>query len=110
MKLLREHIIFKVLVIVLIASLITPYCVKFAHVFTHHTHEVCLGEKNTHLHKLDLDCEFYKFKLAKNFTCDLFNIELLLENKESHQIVSHYHFLSKYQSLHFSLRGPPSLV
>ena len=110
MKLLREHIFFKALILVLIVSLITPYFVKFAHVFTHQTHEVCLGEKTTHFHELDIDCEFYKFKSTNSFAYDLSNIELFLEKKESQQIASLYHFLSKYQHLHFSLRGPPSLV
>ena len=110
MKLLREHIIFRALIFVLIAALSTPYFVKFAHIFTHHKHEICLGEKTTHLHKLDSDCEFYKFKLTTNFSCDLSNYELFLEKKESQQIVSLYYLLSKHQSLHFSLRGPPSLV
>ncbi len=110
MKLLREHIIFKALILVLVVSLVTPYFVKFTHIFTHHTHEVCLGEKATHLHKLDFDCEFYKFKLNKTLTYDLSNFEFFIEKKESQQIVSHYHFLSKYQSLHFSLRGPPQKI
>lgn len=110
MKFLREHIISRILLLVLITALITPYAVKFTHIFEHHTHDVCLGEESTHLHELDLDCEFYKFKLTQKFTCNLSNVEFFLEKKEPKQITSLYHFFSNNKSSQFSLRGPPELV
>ncbi len=110
MKLLREHSVSKITIYVLIAVLVLPYAVKFAHIFEQHTHKVCLGEKATHLHEIDLDCEFYKFKLTTNFTYGLLHVEFFVPKKESRQISSQYHFLSKYQRLHYSLRGPPSLI
>lgn len=107
---IKKHIVFKILTFVLVASLLTPSVVKFTHIFAHHKHEVCLGEKTTHLHKFDRDCEFHKFKLNNNFTPSFFYVDIFNQQKEHLKIVSLYYFLSQYQRLQFSLRGPPSLI
>ena len=107
---IKEHIIFKIFTLFIIAALLVPSAVKFTHVFAHHKHEVCEGGNLTHIHKVDLDCEFQKFQLNNNFTFDNSYSELFSLQKKSLEIVSQYRFLSKYQRLHFSLRGPPSLI
>ena len=104
---IKQHIIFKIITLLLVVSLLIPTVVKFTHIFSHHEHEVCLGEKTTHLHELDLDCSFYKFKLNNNVTFSFFNVDLISPQEEQFEILSLYSFLSKYQRLHFSLRGPP---
>lgn len=106
----KEHIIFRFLTIALVAALLVPTVIKFTHIFTHHNHEVCLGGESTHLHTLDLDCEFYKFKLNNNGTFSFFNVEIYQQQENQLEFVSQYNFLSKYQRLHFSLRGPPALI
>ncbi|MFD2823626.1 hypothetical protein ACFS5M_08090 [Lacinutrix iliipiscaria] len=106
----KSHINFKILSVVLVISLITPTLVKFAHVFENHKHEVCISKQQAHLHTLDLDCEFYKFKVNNAFTfkAQTFNL-LSIEN--NHKVFSsQYEFISDYQRLSFSLRGPPQLV
>lgn len=110
MKINRTHIIFKVLTLGLVLTLLFPIAFKFAHVFEHHKHEICTGESSTHIHKVDLDCEFQKFQLNTNFNISHAVFELFQIKKETSKILSQYSFLSKYQRLHFSLRGPPSLV
>ncbi len=107
---IKEHIVFKALTLSLVLTLLVPSALKFIHIFEHHEHDVCLGEKTTHLHKIDLECEFHKFQLNKNFTFNFSYLELFSEKTESLQISSQYVFLSKYQRLHFSLRGPPALI
>jgi len=107
---LKEHIIFKILSFTLAWAILIPTAVKFTHVFNHYKHEVCLGEKTTHLHKLELDCKFYDFKLTKNYLLAHFSFNVFETKKLPLKIVSPYIFLSSYQKLHFSLRGPPSLV
>lgn len=110
MQYLKEHIIFKTLAIVLVISLITPTLVKFAHVFEDHKHEVCISKQQAHLHTLDIDCEFYKFKVNKSFTFNVvnYNLQSVVNN---HKISSsQYQFISEYQRLSFALRGPPQLV
>ncbi|WP_008634402.1 hypothetical protein [Bizionia argentinensis] len=92
---------------ILIVAILLPAAVKVAHLFEDHVHEVCLNKSTTHFHTLDIDCEFYKFKLANHFfqIPENFQVLELVENHDD--IVSQYFFLSTFQRLHFSLRGPP---
>lgn len=104
----RQHIIFKCLTLFMVMVFLLPSAVKFHHIFENHKHEVCLGESDTHIHTLDIDCQFYKFNQNPAFTMGLFFLDVL-EFPEIHPIVStDYSFLSEYQTLHFSLRGPPA--
>ena len=106
----KGHLAFNILTILLVVMLLVPSAVKLAHVFEHHQHEVCQDENSTHIHKVDLDCDFQKFQINTNFNQLQTVFELFQVKKYSKKILSQYYFLSKYQRLHFSLRGPPSLV
>ncbi len=106
----REHIIFKTLVLVLVVSLLSPSAKKFAHLFVHHKHDICKGEKTTHLHELNTDCDFYKYKVQHHYTCHLFNYHIVAPKEQLPEIVSQYQFLSDYQRLQTDLRGPPALI
>lgn len=110
MQNVKRHIAFKILSILLLVSILTPSVVKLAHVFENHKHEVCLNTQTTHFHTLDLECEFYKFKVNNTFTISTFNIKLVAAKKSQKSINSQYSFTSYYQPLAFSLRGPPLLV
>jgi len=111
MQSIREHIIFKTFTILLVVVLLAPTFVKVAHVFENHKHDVCTDNfQQTHLHSLDLDCEFYKFKVNNNFTFNPISFDLF-SNENNHKVTnSQYQFLSEYQRLSFALRGPPQLV
>jgi len=106
----KEHIVFKSVIIILIIALLVPSFVKFAHVFENHKHEVCKNPQNTHFHEVDLDCEFYLFKLNPQspFVPEYFKIDGVLDDFKP--IISQYYFVSDHQRLSFTLRGPPSLV
>lgn len=107
MQKIKQHFIFKGFSILLVFAVLLPAAVKIGHVFENHAHEVCLNKSTTHFHTLDLECEFYKFKLANHFFPIPENIDFL-ETVENHAIsTSQYVFLSPFQQLHFSLRGPP---
>ncbi len=80
---------------------------KFAHVFENHKHEVCIDSSTTHFHTLDLECEFYKFKVNSEFTFNSLHFEEIIPFQLKPLIASKYLFLSSYRKLHFSLRGPP---
>ncbi|WP_406684106.1 hypothetical protein N1F78_15655 [Seonamhaeicola sp. MEBiC1930] len=110
MNKLREHIAFKIATLLLVVILFAPVAIKFAHLFEHHEHTFCIGEKSTHIHKVDLDCEFNEFQLNKNLSFTSIIVDLFSEKIFIPEIESHYVFLSKYQHLHFSLRGPPQLI
>ncbi|GAA4269634.1 hypothetical protein [Hyunsoonleella aestuarii] len=109
MQVLRQHIAFKFLALIIVLALFAPSVDKFVHTFSHHEHKVCNGDETTHFHEVDLDCEFYKFQLNKNFTISKGNTDFLVLQEEYKEIVSQYLFLSDYQRLHFSLRGPPQV-
>lgn len=111
MKNHKQHIAFRITTFLIVACLILPSVVKFSHIFAHHKHEVCLGENQSHLHELDLDCEFYKFNLSNSF---YFNIEEdfnLSMNLPSQLLNTEYNsFLKSHQQLSTYLRGPPYLM
>ncbi|AUS04068.1 hypothetical protein C1A40_00580 [Tamlana carrageenivorans] len=104
----RQHIIFRIFTLYIVAMLTLPALTKCIHIFEHHNHIVCENEDTTHIHQVDLDCDFQKFQIFTNFTP--LNLSFCLKGpKEKHGpiVSSGYDFLSKFQSLHFSLRGPP---
>ena len=98
--------------LVLVLAVLLPYGVKLSHVFDHHQHEVCTEDSNaanTHFHELDLDCEFYKFKLNTNFYA-LNSANDSVEDQNLNKTQSClYIFLRTHQQDTSFLRGPPSL-
>lgn len=110
MNLNKEHIAFRLLTFLLISALLIPSTVKLIHVFEHHEHVVCIGDDSTHIHKVDLDCEFQKFQITTHFFHSFYNYDSSIVNHSSKTKFLTYKFLSDYKSLSFSLRGPPVLV
>ncbi|AJR04014.1 hypothetical protein [Siansivirga zeaxanthinifaciens] len=107
---IREHIVIKILTLVLGALLLLPTATKFAHIFAHHKHDICKGEKTTHLHEINNDCDFYKFKLNNHYYFSIAYYTLFHETAIYKIPVITYKFLNNYRPLSFSLRGPPTLV
>lgn len=106
---IKKHILFKCFSVLLVLFVLMPSAFKLSHAFSHsnHKHEVCLGEKQSHLHTLDVDCEFQKFQLNTAFTF-LDNTVKFFEKEDNHRVIlSQYYYISNFQQLHFSLRGPP---
>ena len=108
MQRFKEHIGFKFASIILVMALFGPTIVKFNHIF-HHKYENC-KEYKTHLHTADLDCSFHKFKPTTQYTLPVFSIDFFTSEQNHENNISKYTFISKYQKLHFSLRGPPQLI
>ena len=108
----KEHIIFKSLTMLLVITLMFPSAIKLSHVFTHHNHkhDICKGEKTTHLHTLDLDCDFYKFQINKPFIFSKTYTHKILSEPNRKVLNLTYKFLINHRPLSFSLRGPPILV
>ena len=97
---------------VLALVVLLPSVVKLSHVFTHHTHHVCDEDNSliTHFHEADFDCNFYKFKLTKQY---YFNSEPLqfVSIESNFKITnSQYEFVSNFQKLQTVLRGPPQMI
>ncbi len=110
MPLKKLHITFKISAFTLAVLLLVPTFVKFNHMFAHHKHDICLGEKSTHLHEINTDCDFYKFNLNTPYCFFSNDIELFVEIYIHKTSSSLYTFLHNHRQLSFSLRGPPALV
>ncbi len=82
----REHIIYKFSIVILVAALLTPSFVKLFHIFENHEHAICVNQQDTHFHKVDLDCEFYKFKLNTRFSPLQHAVELLVIEDDYHLV------------------------
>ncbi|MBU3822595.1 hypothetical protein KO566_11015 [Flavobacteriaceae bacterium XHP0103] len=109
-QLFKEHIIFKIVTICLALTLLVPTYAKFAHLFSNHKHDICLGEKSTHLHELNIDCDFYKFKPTTHYTFNHLDYHFFTPKEQPLEVASQYQFISEYQRLQTALRGPPALI
>ncbi len=103
--------LFRTLAFVLVLAVLLPSAVKINHVFTHHTHDVCKNDQSldTHFHKADIDCDFYKFKLTNNLFLVFNNYEIALTKTAAGQLPSYYISLKNYQHLTSFVRGPPKV-
>ena len=105
-----QHIIRNTTIILLMVAIVFPSVVKFAHVFETHKHEVCDSPSSSHFHEVDIDCEFYKFKLNTtfNFVFNDYNLDINQSNFKT--FYSTYTFLKRYRNFGIALRGPPSIL
>lgn len=106
----KEHIAIKAITLLLACLLLVPASAKFAHIFSHHKHDICYGKKATHLHELNTDCELHKFNLSQSYTFNIVTFELFSPLKKAPLTVFHPQYLISFQSLQPSLRGPPALL
>jgi cell division protein FtsL len=107
---LKAHIGFKISLVILIIALLVPSFVKLAHAFETHKHEICKTPQKSHYHELNLDCDFYKFKLSNAYYSQHYSLELIAKspfNLVSKRYNSAYSNLQLQQT---SLRGPPQLI
>ncbi len=95
--------------ILLIAAILYPSLLKLSHHFNHSEHYVCDETQTTHFHSLDLDCEFYKFKISKVY---YFKNAKFLDLIQQINTTLNYSYNSTYynnqQKTQF-LRGPPHI-
>ena len=106
----KKHIPSKFLVVLLTIILVAPVFVKSYHIFEDHKHEVCKTPNKTHFHEYEIDCEFYNFKLNTQFNLSITSDIIPVLKGKTQSITSQYYFISDYQQLQFSLRGPPLSV
>jgi len=108
MKLFRNKNFILTFCLLLVAFLSLPSIVKMAHAIIEHEHLECKAIGQLHIHEVELDCDFQAFNLSPQFHSTLVEVPRPLIAQISNKIASQYTFLSKYQKLHFALRGPPS--
>ena len=107
---IKEHIGFKISLVILVTALLVPSFVKLAHAFENHKHEVCETPQKSHYHELDLDCEFYKFKLSNAFNFQPEDYSFSIINHIVQVDNLYKSFYNNSQTKHTSLRGPPQLI
>ncbi len=95
--------------ILLIGAINLPSFVKLSHALFEHTEQTCEEQGSLHIHEAELDCDFQKFNLSSQFYPQLQDYTLHPPRIIKKENNNHYFFLSNYQKLHFSLRGPPSI-
>ena len=101
----------KTMAILLVCVFIAPLAFKFIHEVSHeHEIETCENHEKTHLHELENDCDFCKFKLNSD------NLFILSSHQNSilGQLVFStnkklYSYTHNHQNLSYLLRGPPRI-
>lgn len=106
----KLNIVIKSIALVLLIAIMLPTAVKFAHVFENHKHEVCTNPSDSHFHEIEVDCEFYKFNLNTVFALKTNILKFFTPQTHFKISTSQYYFISDFQRLPFSLRGPPVLI
>ncbi|WP_085497904.1 hypothetical protein [Arenibacter troitsensis] len=107
MKIYFRNITFSFIAVLLVGLIALPSVLKLKHaVFEHHTF-VCKEKGKLHIHEVELDCDYHKFNLTHYYTHSQQEFTTFTVKAKSEKITDHYIFLSKYQQLHFSRRGPP---
>ena len=107
---IKEHSASKILVVALTIVLVSPLFVKLNHLIEDHKHEVCKTPNTNHFHEIEIDCEFYDFKLNTELKYSFSSEKFPVFKNVTQSIISQYNFISDYQQLQFSLRGPPKMV
>ncbi|MFS4492009.1 hypothetical protein [Maribacter sp. 2308TA10-17] len=97
-----------ILAILLVSAIFAPNAVKTAHALFEHQELLCIDDSTTHVHEIEFDCDFQKFKLSPQQYPVFVKVQKLTTNFTKEKDKNHYTFLSKYQKLPFALRGPPS--
>ena len=83
-----------------------PTIVQLVHTFEKHEHGICISKDDQHFHQKDSDCALCHLQaethaILNDRSFPVFNA------KEQILLRTRYNFLSNYQQLSFSLRGPP---
>ena len=94
--------------IILLVGLMGPYFVKIAHALYEHEELHCVSKGKLHIHEVEYDCDFEHYHLSSLYYPEFDCPELITPAPITETITNNYYFLSKYQQLHFVLRGPPT--
>jgi len=98
------------LALFLVAAILSPSVLKLSHALYEHQELVCSDDSISHVHQIEFDCEFLKFKLSPQIDIALIEITDISEVYIPKNYYNYYTFLSNFKRLPFALRGPPSLA
>ncbi|MFD0962514.1 hypothetical protein [Pseudofulvibacter geojedonensis] len=109
----KQHIIIKLSAIIIALAFLLPSIANIIHTFEHkheHKYELCDNKDEVHLHELENDCDFCKFKLNQSYHNKNTIIQHVFVVIPTKLIHTSYSFQYNFQNLSFSLRAPPVLV
>lgn len=95
--------------LLLVLAILGPSVLKISHAIFEHEDTHCVESGSLHVHGVELDCDFQKFKLSHQqypVFCQIINF---ISFPPRDIVFSCYTYISNYQELHFTLRGPPLL-
>lgn len=95
------------LALFLAVAILAPTIVKLSHALYEHQEQVCEVIGSVHVHEVEIDCDFQKFQLSPQLYSVFAETIKVYPNFIKENDFNYYSFLSKYQKLHFTLRGPP---
>ncbi len=86
-----------------------PAVVQLVHTFEKHEHGICISKDDQHFHQKDPECVLCHLQ-GETFAIITEEDFPVFNNKEQLLVSTQYNFLSNYQQLSFSLRGPPIFI
>jgi hypothetical protein len=106
-NLFKERCISSVLAFLVIACLGLPSLTAWTHAFSDHQDQKCTDSTTLHIHKVEGDCAFLKFKPAPQFYFTITGPRIFYPALAKSPIRTTYRFVPTIKSIHFLLRGPP---
>ncbi|SNR48214.1 hypothetical protein SAMN04488009_2098 [Maribacter sedimenticola] len=108
MSLTKHKIVNSIVAIILLVGLLGPYFVKISHAMHEHENVQCVMKGELHIHAVEFNCDFEHYHLSTFFNPEFDCPNFIAPSTITKVITNNYYFLSKYQQLHFVLRGPPT--
>ncbi|NKI25049.1 hypothetical protein HCG49_00570 [Arenibacter sp. 6A1] len=102
--------IFSILAILLLAAISVPTILKIQHALYEHQNFVCKEKGSLHVHEIEFECDFDTLTITHYYFWPFQEFTSYSAVEKTTKIINFYQFLSKYQKLHFSRRGPPSFL
>lgn len=100
-------ILHKTGILLFVGLLSFPSALDFLHVLSEHQHESCNHYSEAHFHEKNLDCNIFEFQQRAFSSPEIITYTLFVPKADTSVQTEVYQFLSTYQQLPFSLRGPP---
>ncbi len=105
-----KTILHKIISLVVLATLLLPIGIQFAHSFEEHEHIVCNSVDNQHIHEQELDCSFCHVQLNTSSIFEEQNFKLkettIIDEKPLSSTDNHIQVYLYFNSS----RGPPFFI
>lgn len=96
--------------LLIIVCMALPSVVKLTHAIQDHLELQCDENIAAHFHQSEFDCEFQKLNHSQFSYPPIQDYHFYAQVAIEKANYNFYFFLQDYQKLHFSRRGPPSLL